>query len=781
MLPAPPSRSSSAEATRIRLVDRAVREARAATAADESAAAAGAETADLLTKLPVDLLAAVLQQALGLTDDALRNRRIRTAEAEGSVRTANALLCACKCLLRAFRSMLDLRLEVVARACTVSTPGLDWTGQSLLTDGSQRAGRPYYAQLLAEERSRYDLKALLEGLRFACLHCATDCCAKARRECNLVLSDPTRSVHSSELRWRAVGAGRTGRVKVVSGLLASGAPFGPWGQRGLLAANARSTECAISMEHPYFCYSSTPYARDGNPFQIACPKNLQVFGPKGYLPLDDVDRQAVSGILTIEDAPASQAAAHMEAKPYAAIGCVHKDAIARDKPMPLIVTQMRYCPHSEFLVVVSSSMQASAGGRVVPGRTEVRVYRPRESARRSQLVAELGGVFGVHVPPQEAEDPYTGWQTRYDGGRVEAWFAYQRETLNGVFERPSALSLYVLDASEERRAAYVTPENRGQERLPTLTVYRLNDPYFAQAADRRRPDWAFEAVIDGDGDPSEHVAYAMAIPTPYWDCEECDQTLTSFDCSPCGRYLASIWEYHPSPSQTGAVVQWNCTSNWRCARVMQTQMPAARDTRRPVLCKINERGDTVVVVFGYARSALAAAAREFFGCRPIQVRVYGISGSYEIDTHVGVAPAWLDGSDAAGSQPEWFPTQPVDFFVHVATVEASASMPSVIDTRRINDRTSSLSPCGRYLLVAVADTASVAADEPAAGGVAIFDLQEAHTAAAAAEPPAVVAGDGGRRCDWRSHARDMAPRALAWNRAGVWLQTVRGVLLVGLV
>ena len=72
MLPAPPSRSSSAEATRIRLVDRAVREARAATAADESAAAAGAETADLLTKLPVDLLAAVLQQALGLTDDALR-------------------------------------------------------------------------------------------------------------------------------------------------------------------------------------------------------------------------------------------------------------------------------------------------------------------------------------------------------------------------------------------------------------------------------------------------------------------------------------------------------------------------------------------------------------------------------------------------------------------------------------------------------------------------------------------------------------------------------------
>ena len=71
-----------------------------------------------------------LQQALGLTDDALRNRRIRTAEAEGSVRTANALLCACKCLLRAFRSMLHLRLEVVARACTVSTPGLDWTGQT---------------------------------------------------------------------------------------------------------------------------------------------------------------------------------------------------------------------------------------------------------------------------------------------------------------------------------------------------------------------------------------------------------------------------------------------------------------------------------------------------------------------------------------------------------------------------------------------------------------------------------------------------------------------------
>jgi hypothetical protein len=779
MLPAAPAHCHSAEAVRIRLVDRTVRQARAAGAADESAVAAGAGPADLLTKLPVDLLAAVLQQALELTDGAMRNRRIRAVEAEQSARAANALLCVCKCLTRAFRSMLHLRLEAVARVCTASTPGLDCTEQAVLADGSPLAGRPYYAQMLAEERSRHDLKALLEALRFACLHCATDCCAKARRECNLVLSDPTRSVHSSELRWRAVGAGRTGRIKVASGLLASGAPFGPWGQRGLLAANARSTECAISMEHPYFCYASTPYAREGNPYQIACPKNLQVFGPKGYLPLEDVDRQAVSGILTIGDAPASQAAAHMETKPYSAIGCVRKDAIARDKPMPLIVTQMRYCPHSEFLAVVSSSMQASVGGRVVPGRTEVRVYRPRESARRSQLVAELGGVFGVQIPPQEAEDPYTGWQTRYDGGRVEAWFAYERDARNGsVLERPFALSLYVLDASEERRAAYVTPENRGHERLPALSVYVLNDPHFpqAEAAERRRADWAFLPVLDCEGGPSVHEAYARVIPTPYWDSAVCDQALSSFDCSPCGRYQASIWEYHPSPSQTGAVVQWNCTAPrlWRCARVMRTQMPAGRETPRPTLCKINERGDTVVVVFGYARSALASVARELFDCRPIQVRVYSIGGSYVIDTHVGIG---APGPDEDG----WFATEPVDFFVHVATVEASASMPVSFDTRRINDRTTSLSPCGRYLLVVVAHAASFSQGASDNGGVAIFDLQAAHTAAAAAEPPAVVAGDGGRRCDWRPHARDMAPRALAWNRAGVWLQTARGVLLVGLV
>jgi hypothetical protein len=471
------------EPTRLRLVDRAVRDARAALEAGETADAREAEAAGFLGKLPAELLAAVLQQVLELSDEALRYRCVRAVEAERSVLTATGLASTCRYLLRAFRSMLHLRLEVVARMCTFAIPGRDCTAQPVLSDGSPRDGRPYYAQLLAEERSRYALKVLVEALRFACLHCATDCCGRARRECNLVLSDPTRDVHHSELRKRAVGAGRCGRVKVASALMSSGAPFGPWGQRGVLAANARSTECAVSMEHPHFSYASTPYVREGNPFQIALANSMgvQVFGPKGYLPLEDVDRLAVSGILATEDAPANQAAAHMETRPYCAIGCVRKDAIARGKPMPLIVTQMRYCPHSEFLVAVSSSMQTMVDGVVVPGRTEVRVYRPRESARRSQLVAELGGVFGVRLPPVVDADPYTGWATSYDGGRVEAWFAYDDDAISGKFQKPSALALYVLDASEHRRAAYVTPDNGGDERLPTLFVYQLNDPYYPKA------------------------------------------------------------------------------------------------------------------------------------------------------------------------------------------------------------------------------------------------------------------------------------------------------------
>ena len=776
----------SDEAMRLRLVDRAARDARAADAADAAAGApdetARAEAAGPLAKLPTELLAAVLQQILALSNEALRYRRVRAAEAEQSVLAAHALASACKYLLRAFRSMLDLRLEVVARMCTLSTPGRDCTAQRLLADGSLRAGRPYYAQLLAEERSRYDLKVLVEALRFTCLHCATDCCAKARRECNLVLSDPTRGVYRSELRKRAVGAGRCGRVKVASGLASAGAPFGPWGQRGLLAANAHSTECAVSLEHAYFSYASSPYARDGNPFQISCPTTVQVFGPKGYLPLEDVDRLAVSGILTTDDAPANQAAAHMETRPYCAIGCVRKDALARDKPMPLIVTQMRYCPRSEFLAVVSSSMQAPSGSGVVPGRTEVRVYRPRESAHRSYLAAELGGVFGVRLPPAEDTNPYTGWHTRYDGGRVEAWFAHEAATIDGAVVDKGWLVLYVLDASEDRRAPHVAPDNGDKERLPTLFVHKLNEPYdFKAEPAARRPDWAFPLAIDVMGDGEEHGAYARAI-RDYWEHDDCDQLLTSFDCSPCGRYQTSIWEYSVSPSQSGAVVQWNCTSLWCCGRVMETEMPATRASPRPLLCKVNERGDVVVVLVSRGRSAAAPLASAPPG--DLEVRVYTIGSGFEADTH---AECPLEER----SFDRWFPVGPEGFFVHAATVAANRAMPRSLDARRLDDHTSALSPCGRYLLVVLAHTASVAPGVANNGGVAIFDLQTAHSEAAttsAARPaqsarcaPCRGVAPDGRYCDWRAHARDMAPRALVWNRAGLWLQTARGVLLVGLV
>ena len=333
------------------------------------------------------------------------------------------------------------------------------------------------------------------------------------------------------------------------------------------------------------------------------------------------------------------------------------------------------------------------------------------------------------------------------------------------------------------------PENGGKERLPTLFVYQLNDPYYpkAGAAARRRADWAFALTVDVEGDEGGYGGFAKAIQEPYWDSEACDQILTSFDCSPCGRYQASIWEYRATPSQSGAVVQWNRTTVWHTALVMETEMPASRRSARPLLCKVNERGDTVVVLVGRRRNATALLAS--IAPSDLEVRVYTIGSGFEADTQVPCQ--CLADDDAAFDR--WFPVAPAGFFVHAATVAANRAMPQsqTYPTLqcRMDDRTSALSPCGRYFLVVMGHAPGDATSVANNGGVAIFDLQEALDAAAVAgggggeapRPPTTGSDDEGRRCTWRPHARDMAPRALVWNRAGLWLQTARGVLLVGLV
>lgn len=659
-----------------------------------------AKNATPFSKLPIELLGSVIQCVLTLTPSTLFRDSCR--EALANAQSLLRFSATCKYVWNAYRGLLPQRLEVTARRCTSIQASLEATPACNLQQ------QPFYQQVLLEERSRFFLKVLEQAREYMCLNVATDINAKARRSCNLVMSSPN-AKHCSELLKEAFnGRIPTPRVKVVNALKSS---------RGnmhnlpspIAVVKGAGTRCAISLEH-------IDLATIGrNDPQQWTSEHATVFGPNGYLHLENVPDRVASGLLVLDDARKNQAAAHMEAVPTCALPLFSESDMREATYLrrPPVVRQMRFDKCGNFLAVVSQRIQHYEGNarHTISLETDVRVFRttPYEAGGKidgkEQLVLKLKGDC---TDDYASIDVINFEQLQLDGW-VEVWFCDKANTLN------------ILDASDLRRMIRHCPTNNLRQAPALYTYKRVGSGH----------DWVYEEQRCEQREEDRAGGWLDRVCNEKFKGDGVDKGLVSFDCTCCGTFTSSVWRLHSGDTYE-TLTLWTIERETSDHGHLIAKATVYKSNNvEPLSVKILPSGNAVAVICMQKSGG-------------VQVKIFAAakSNSAYFDANAnahGAAPAFHHLYTVESTQD--FNNQWSDVTSHFAYIDV------------FSDGRTALSPCGRFL-VAVMKYLDL--------GVIVIDLSPDDL-----------------EFTWNRLDRDVPPAALAWNSAGIWLQTKRGVLLLG--
>jgi len=626
------------------------------------------------------------------------------------------LACSCRFLLWVFRSACTpLRLEVVGRCCTSVTPAR-----------SRRDGeaQPYYNQVMREERSRFHLRVFEGAVNALVCHCTGEHCQGARRAHNLIIGAPSRA--RSGATQRAVGEQRP-RVKVM------------WRLRSRrLAAAGEGSAAALVLETEEVAgggASIREAAVAALAAQMRRPPSL--FGPAGYLSGQLSGRgthdgealeRAVSGVLVVEDAPRSEATAHFEARPTHAVTLHSSPASARWDM--LSVTQLRMSPCGDWLVTVASTLALpNNDAHDTAGRSEVRVFSLRQCAGSlsnvgTALDADFGGLASDLHRLHDLD-------LRCEGhSHIDAWF------LRGGME------LAVLDCSDARRGINVRPVQddhvgeRGFARKPVLHRYTR----FPESPARPH-----------DASTFRHLETVTAFARIRgWRTVLCDHSVVDSAVSSSGTGVVAIWawQYSENPSGYGFNVQHYDLAAREWETVVRSKTPSYGGAGEvmggytPRRCALTPHSDTAVLLMHMSTSQ--AVRIDIYSRSPRSAK--GYIGSEEGDIKA-------DGCLSRDFGPP---------FLCVRTLAISSSIQMPVSFRP-SGCSATVSPCGRFV-VFVFKSPSTHANS--SGGLYVLDLGEEPFARSLSTV-------------WIPALSYALPKTIAWSRAGMWLQTHTGVLLVG--
>ncbi|MAT10806.1 MAG: hypothetical protein CMM02_07335 [Rhodopirellula sp.] len=663
-----------------------------------------ANNAGQFSKLAIELLGSVIQCVLTLTPST--SFKASASEALHSAQSVLRFSVTCKYVWNAYRGLLPQRLEVAARRCTSIQASLEATSAS-------EHQQPFYQQVLLEERSRIPLKVLEQAHEYVCLDVATDINAKARRSCNLVMSSPN-AKHCSELLKEAFnGRIPTPRVKVANALKSSRGNMHN-SASPIAVVKGAGTHCAISLEHVDL---ATMGRGDPRPRPWAS-EHAAVFGPNGYLHLENVPDRVASGLLVLDDARKNQAAAHMEAVPTCALPLFSESDMRKATYLhrPPVVRQMRFDKCGNFLAVVSQRSQHYEGDAkwMISQETDVRVFRttPYEAGGKidgkEQLVLKLKG---------DCTDDYTslenfGWEQAHLDGRIEVWFCDKANTLN------------ILDASDLRRLIRHCHTNDRRQAPALYTYKRVGSG----------PDWVYEEQRCEQREEDRAGGWLDRVCNEECKGNDVDKGLVSFDCTCCGTFTSSVWRLN-SGYTCGTLMQWTIereTPDQLGGHLIAKATVHESYQVEPLNVKILPPGNAVAAICLENQS------------RSVKVKIFATAKSessyFDADANAyGAAPAFhhLYTVEAAHD----FNNQWSDVTSHFAYIDV------------FSDGRTALSPCGRFL---------VATMKYLDLGVAIIDLCPHQL-----------------EFTWNRLETDVPPAALAWNSAGIWVQTKQGVLLLG--
>ena len=459
--------------------------------------------------------------------------------------------------------------------------------------------------------------------------------------------------------------------------------------------------------------------------QIRRPPSL--FGPAGYLSShlssgqadpDGLER-APSGVLVVENAPRSEATAHFEARP------THALPLSFDAERPLSVARLRMSPCGEWLALVASTLALPTDvAHDTAGHSEVRVFSLRKHDRTPPcqvLDVSLGGL---------ARDIGRLSTQRPDDGQshIDVWFA------NGGCE------LFVLDCSDAQRGTNIRPSSgAAADAFPRKPVLHRFQRYRRLCPAGASPN----EFRPADVPRIDAFARIRGLKSRL-----CDHSVVDSSVSSSGLGIVTIWNwfYSFNPSGYGFNVQHFHVSTGKWETVLRPQKNTWFENGEyaPRRCVLTPHSDTAVLLL---QTVIGFAVRiEIYARRP--------QTDGEHWTTV-VEEAEIRGDQCSGT----------DFgapflCVHQLAVSASIETPISVMKPRCS---ATASPCGRFVLFVFKSASN---HLNSSGGVYVIDLGEKPAAQALSYV-------------WMPALSYALPNDLSWNRAGLWLQTHTGVLLVG--
>ena len=611
-----------------------------------------AKNATPFSRLPIELLGSVIQSVLALTPSTLFMDSSR--EAFENAQNLLRFSATCKYVWNAYRGLLPQRLEVAARRCTRMQASLESTPACNLQQ------QPFYQQVLLEAQSFLFLMVLERAREYMCLNVATDINAKARLSCNLVMSGPN-AKHCSELLKEAFnGRIPTPRVKVVSALKSSRGNMHN-SASPLAVVKGAGTRCAISLEHIDL---ATMGRGDPRP-RPWTSEHATVFGPNGYLHLENVPDGVASGLLVLDDARKNQAAAHMEAVPKCALPLFSESDMrkATNLHRPPIVRQMRFDKCGNFLAVVSQRIQHYEGNasRKISLEIDVRVFRttPYEAGGKidgkEQLVLKLKG----DCTDNHTSIEHFGWEQAHLDGWLEVWFCDKAKTLN------------ILDASNLRRVLRHCPTNNLRQAPALYTYKRVGSGH----------GWVYEEQRCEQREEDRAGGWLDCVCNEEFKGDNVDKGLVSFDCTCCGTFTSSVWRLHSGDA-------YGTRTLWTIERETSDQL-GGRLIAKATVHKSNKAEPLNVKILPPGNAVAAICLQKAGG---VEVQIFATakrnSAYFDADANAyGAAPAFHHLYTVESTQD--FNSQWSDVTSHFAYIDV------------FSDGRTALSPCGRFLVAAM--------------------------------------------------------------------------------
>ena len=664
----------------------------------------------------------------------------------GALRDVQHFAQACKLVAAALHAHgVAVRIEAAAMWCTPLAPAT--------------TTRDAFGQLLQEEKSRFDVRVLEAALKCMAVHCAGDHCRAARQVCNARRAPPPTSEAvparppSSSSSFPRLAPQRP-RVRVV---MSAG--------RGhlALAAHPDRNECVLAGQ-----------VDDGKAIRITC---YQAAPPTTLDPFSGL-RRAWSA--STEAAAAAADAPRWQVQSMSASACGQWVALTRVS---------RLDAHSDDIGCVVDLWRVPAAADAPPARphAQLALRRGRDLALsvwfRSQDLASFDALDGVarrraivlclciHTFTDEGlgwYDQYAQWFPRASPPGVNRIFQFALE--DGAFARACTRTGAPLPDDE---GLLLRPQGVEVETVPEHHVESTTGLDVASipaaGADFCRRDgatmpvaqsFAPETCISNTSKRAEcpdsiGVCLRGAVTVPASSSGADDGAVDDAGVAVCAVAQCVILDLSYRHRNAGS-----------CDALLQPVMPMRSLARHrppmPETVHLSPRGDLAVVMVRHVPST---------GHAPFYVlHVVGRRGA----SARFVPLACLDLNRCIHN----FLTQRALLTPLLPAAGVAATASSLRPHGRVQlcepARTCALSPCGRFLLMgfdrrAVRGSGAHGAD----AGVCVVDLSDFWDVGAARGAAAASAAVA-----WIDCKAEVLPVRMRWSRAGIWIDTRRGTLLL---